>query len=126
MPLFRSVSFNPPGAGVAVVTFHGSFSCVGFDADAPRRVDFISQIVPDSGDIPQANAPGGLRHTDILLPRTPGGNGDSVQFSLASSRAFAMAGGNQKFYFVVARKRQDANTLCFVNNVVFTVNFAAQ
>jgi hypothetical protein len=125
MPWSRDMVFNAPSRGIAVISVHGSLRCGSFDATTNRVVDFASQIVTDQNANPDVAGPGGLRHVDVLLPA--GNGGDGGQFSLASTRTLDIpAAGNQFYYFVLARTRQDDNTICFVSNVTFTVNFMAK
>jgi hypothetical protein len=122
MPWTHSFVFNAPSPGLAVMSVHGSMRCESSDTTTKRVVSFASQIVTDQNADPDVAGPGGLRLTEVLLPVHDGSDGG--QFSLASTRVLNIAAaGNQSYFFKLARTRQDANTICFVSNVTFTVNF---
>ncbi len=122
IPVVRSFSFNAPGEGTALVSFNGSMTCSSFNTETFAVADFASQIVTDTNAVANVAGPSGLRHGVGLLPNF---TGTSDSFNLASQRAIAIRrAGVRTFYFKLANLRMDPQTICYVYNAAFTVNFA--
>ncbi|MPZ58096.1 MAG: hypothetical protein GEU91_16695 [Rhizobiales bacterium] len=129
IPIIRGINFAAPGAGAAVVTFHGSLYCAGFSSTSGSsqiaRFDFVSQIVDKQSTAPDPTKAGGLRHAASMRTLLDGTLFDwSTTFNIASTRLFAVNGaGTQKYYFKIARLLQDPTITCHVYNATFTVLF---
>lgn len=120
----RSITFNAPGVGIAVVTLNAGFGCGTGSNSKVTAVDFFAQIRADTAEA-DVNGPGGARMADVLAnPRVT--NGDVGISSLAATAVFRVFNaGPQRYNLIIRRLRQDNDSLCFVANGTFTVNFTA-
>jgi hypothetical protein len=122
----RSIRFDAPGAGRAIVSFRGSVDCVqGFPPATDRIMDLVTQIVTDANQVPQAQGPGGLRLRTILknTPEHAMDIGYSA-FNLASTRVVDIdAAGTRRFHFKIDPVLIEAGLACYVYNATFTVFF---
>jgi hypothetical protein len=131
IPVIRSINFNAPGTGTAVVTFHGSLFCAGTStstvpfSNKHARVDLIGQIVSNQNHTPDLFQPGALRlgaGLDVIT--LPEHFSWFHTFNLTSTRLFAVNGaGARKYHFKITRLVQDSGINCHVYNAAFAVLF---
>jgi hypothetical protein len=126
IPVVRSVVFNAPSAGTAMVRFHGSVVCFN-QFFRPAVVDLVSQIVTKAAAVPDPNGPGGLRHAIVFTAGSDplfGGIDKADTFNLRSTRVVEIAAaGPRKFFFKIASLRMDSATSCVVYNAAFSIVF---
>lgn len=127
--LVRSFAYTAPGAGKAIVTFHGSMQCMNsstVDDETRGVVDLQSQITNTSGAVADYTAPGGSR-ISMRLPPWPFFDGTaqkSAAVNLHSTRVIALAsGGIKRVYFKFSILRMDVSTRCIVLSAAFTVHY---
>ena len=115
----RNVNFVAPGAGMLIVSFHGSLRCTSNAATASRLV-VTSQIVEGS-DVPSDTG-----QSAVLFYHTiEAGDMDQhyASFSLNSHRVFKInAAGTHAYRFRVTRLLPP-DTFCEVLNGTFTTDF---
>src|SRR5436305_9391296 len=83
----RSLDFNAPGAGKALVSVTGSGVCTN-GATSVSVADFETQIVNDPSAVPAYENPGGNRFRFTLPAFAPSALSGNGVFNLASERLF--------------------------------------
>jgi hypothetical protein len=118
IPTIRSVTFTAPRAGKAIVTFHGSLTCINFTS-TKGRLQMVSQIVSAAGATPAPDQPGGLIHIGTLPPQ------GEAAYNLGSTRVFTINAAGQFTYFFKVRRiaLTPSGTQCRVYNAAFTIQF---
>jgi hypothetical protein len=122
--VIRQIAFSAPSKGNAAVSITGSMFCsAGFST--PQRVaDFVTQIVPAAGTVPDLAGPGALKQAFRLGAQGPDGFGLSNTLNLASTRVFHInAAGPQNYYFKLNTLRMDGSIQCTITQAALTIVF---
>jgi hypothetical protein len=121
VPAIRSLSFNAPAKGSALVRMHGTLYCAN-SGGARSTIDVDSAIVDSATAAARPDVAGGLKHRIVLEP--PAGFGASDSFNLSSTRvANFSAAGVRQFYFKITPRQMSPGTACWVYNAAFSVVF---
>jgi hypothetical protein len=125
IPVIRTIRFNAPSEGTAVVSFHGSLLCSNdVLPHSDRIVDLVSQIVAAADAVPTVSGPGALRLASVLKVSEGDRFFATETFNLASTRVFTIPeAGLETYRFKIAALRMDAGITCLVYNAAFTVLF---
>jgi hypothetical protein len=119
VPAIRSLTFNAPGKGSALVRMHGTLYCAN-NAGARGTIDVDSAIVDSATAAARPDLPGGLKHRIVL--ESPAGFGASDSFNLSSTRVVNFsAAGVRHFYFRITPRQMSPGTTCWVYNAAFSV-----
>lgn len=117
----RSIAFDAPTAGRALVTFHGSMVCWNSPGHPPVVIDLASAITTRSNSPVDPEVPSGLRHATVVPGDTSYHN---ESFNLDSQLVFNFANaGTRNFFFRIVRQRMDPGSYCDVYNAAFSIEF---
>jgi hypothetical protein len=120
--VIRRIVFDAPGAGTALVSFHGSMTCANLAGSGNDRfIDLYTQI-RSGGTFIDPLGEGGHIH-EVYLNGTTLGTSDS--FNLSARRVFKIkSAGRYRFHYVMEPNTTDPGWNCTIYNAAFTVTFS--
>ena len=123
IPIIRSVTFNMPAPGKALVSFNGTMQCVvSSHITGQDVIDLASQIVLTAATVPVYTGPGGNRYAMRINIPNADASDSSIVINLAASRLINYASaGNKGVHFKISKFRMDPMTVCIVHAAAFTV-----